>query len=68
MFKNEKRHNYTTPKSFLELIKLYENLLKVKYEQLEGGVVRLSSGLDKLKSTSSQVCIISNHGCHLVSV
>ncbi|XP_075250106.1 dynein beta chain, ciliary-like isoform X2 [Convolutriloba macropyga] len=59
-FENEKRHNYTTPKSFLELIKLYGNLLKTKYKELEEGTKRLSSGLNKLKSTTSQVDKLKN--------
>ena len=52
---NERRYNYTTPKSFLEQIKLYQNLLKSKNDELIGKTNRLENGLEKLKSTSAQV-------------
>jgi dynein heavy chain len=52
---NEKRYNYTTPKSFLELINLYRNLLNKKQSELVGNMERLEGGLEKLKSTSAQV-------------
>ena len=32
---NERRYNYTTPKSFLEQIKLYQNLLDKKHGDLQ---------------------------------
>lgn len=52
---NERRYNYTTPKSFLEQIKLYQNLLKAKNDELIAKTQRLENGLEKLKSTSAQV-------------
>ncbi|XP_070187600.1 dynein beta chain, ciliary-like isoform X2 [Littorina saxatilis] len=52
---NEKRYNYTTPKSFLEQIALYQNLLKQKNGELQAKIVRLENGLEKLRSTASQV-------------
>jgi len=52
---NERRYNYTTPKSFLEQIKLYQNLLQAKFDELQAKTVRLENGLEKLKSTSAQV-------------
>lgn len=55
---NERRYNYTTPKSFLEMIVLYQNLLKKKNQELQAKIVRLENGLEKLRSTASQV---SNH-------
>ena len=54
---NERRHNYTTPKSFLELINLYMQILKQKHEELEGKMQRLENGLDKLRVTAEQVSI-----------
>jgi len=51
---NERRYNYTTPKSFLEQIKLYQNLLQAKFDELQAKTVRLENGLEKLKSTSAQ--------------
>ncbi|NWT20166.1 DYH9 protein, partial [Vireo altiloquus] len=52
---NERRYNYTTPKSFLEQIKLYQNLLLKKDKELKAKMERLENGLEKLKSTSAQV-------------
>uniref|UniRef100_A0A670JPV6 Dynein axonemal heavy chain 9 n=1 Tax=Podarcis muralis TaxID=64176 RepID=A0A670JPV6_PODMU len=52
---NERRYNYTTPKSFLEQIKLYQNLLLKKEKELTAKMERLENGLQKLSSTSAQV-------------
>ncbi len=52
---NERRYNYTTPKSFLEQIKLYQNLLGKNHTELLGKMNRLENGLEKLKSTAQQV-------------
>jgi len=54
---NERRYNYTTPKSFLEQIKLYQNLLQSKFDELQAKTVRLENGLEKLKTTSAQASI-----------
>ncbi|NXH39972.1 DYH17 protein, partial [Dicaeum eximium] len=51
----ERRYNYTTPKTFLEQIKLYQNLLADKRSKLSGSIDRLEKGLLKLQSTASQV-------------
>uniref|UniRef100_H2ZKB7 AAA+ ATPase domain-containing protein n=1 Tax=Ciona savignyi TaxID=51511 RepID=H2ZKB7_CIOSA len=52
---NDRRYNYTTPKSFLEQIKLYESLLGVKGKELQAKMERLENGLTKLQSTAAQV-------------
>ncbi|MEE6489661.1 hypothetical protein FKM82_015639, partial [Ascaphus truei] len=52
---NEKHYNYTTPKSFLELIKLYWNLLAKKKNELVHKMERLENGLQKLQTTAFQV-------------
>lgn len=52
---NERRYNYTTPKSYLEQINLYSKLLRQKSVELTGKIQRLENGLDKLKSTAEQV-------------
>ncbi|KAK6645275.1 hypothetical protein RUM43_001551 [Polyplax serrata] len=52
---NERRYNYTTPKSFLEQISLYSRLLRMKSDELTGKVDRLQNGLEKLRSTAEQV-------------
>lgn len=51
----ERRYNYTTPKTFLEQIKLYQNLLADKRSKLSASIDRLEKGLTKLQSTASQV-------------
>lgn len=52
---NERRYNYTTPKSYLEQINLYSKLLHQKSEELQSKIGRLENGLDKLRSTAAQV-------------
>ncbi|KAI5108711.1 dynein beta chain, ciliary, partial [Silurus meridionalis] len=52
---NEKHFNYTTPKSFLEFMKLYGNLLATKRMELTRKMERLENGLQKLLTTASQV-------------
>ncbi|KAJ3051836.1 hypothetical protein HK097_007152 [Rhizophlyctis rosea] len=52
---NEKRHNYTTPKSFLALIALYKEMLEKKSKELTKSMDRLENGLTKLQSTAAQV-------------
>eukprot|EP00931_Biecheleriopsis_adriatica_P101533 TRINITY_DN7664_c0_g1_i1.p1 TRINITY_DN7664_c0_g1~~TRINITY_DN7664_c0_g1_i1.p1 ORF type:complete len:4295 (+),score=1011.97 TRINITY_DN7664_c0_g1_i1:399-12887(+) len=51
----ERRFAYTTPKSFLELIKLYSAILGKKVGFLEDKKTRLSSGLVKLRQTQEEV-------------
>lgn len=52
---NERRYNYTTPKSFLELINLYSKLLRGKNKETVDKIERLQTGLQKLVSCSEQV-------------
>ncbi|KAK9886614.1 hypothetical protein WA026_017536 [Henosepilachna vigintioctopunctata] len=52
---NEKRYNYTTPKSFLEQIALYQKLLTEKTNYVNENIERLENGLTKLASTSEEV-------------
>ena len=52
---NERRYNYTTPKSFLEQINLYSKLLRQKNDELMGKINRLETGLLTLKETEEQV-------------
>ncbi|XP_045472902.1 dynein beta chain, ciliary-like isoform X2 [Harmonia axyridis] len=52
---NEKRYNYTTPKSFLEQISLYQKLLSEKTKDVNDNIDRLETGLTKLASTSEEV-------------
>jgi dynein heavy chain len=52
---NDRRHNYTTPKSYLELINLYVKILTAKHEELKSKMNRLENGLEKLRVTAAQV-------------
>lgn len=52
---NEQRYNYTTPKSFLEFIRLYQSLLRRNGKELKTKMERLENGLLKLHSTAAQV-------------
>jgi len=51
----ERRHVYTTPKSYLELIKLYKNLLIDKRMDASTAIERLENGLSKLNETTESV-------------
>lgn len=51
---NEKRYNYTTPKSFLEQIDLYGKLLTDTTHDTLNNIERLENGLTKLASTSEK--------------
>ena len=52
---NDRRHNYTTPKSFLEMINLYRKVLSSKNGELVDMIQRLENGLEKLRVTEVQV-------------
>eukprot|EP00163_Fabomonas_tropica_P016273 TRINITY_DN2925_c0_g1_i1.p1 TRINITY_DN2925_c0_g1~~TRINITY_DN2925_c0_g1_i1.p1 ORF type:complete len:4072 (-),score=1488.94 TRINITY_DN2925_c0_g1_i1:296-12511(-) len=55
----ERRYNYTTPKSYLELINLYKLMLDKKRTYLHDAIERLETGLDKLHKTSQEVDVLS---------
>ena len=55
-FLNEaRRHNYVTPTSYLELIKLYNSLLTLKRGEVSKVKSRYENGLDKLRNTAAEV-------------
>lgn len=54
----EKRRAYTTPKSFLELIAFYKELLAKKRANLDDRKQRLVSGIDKIKEAGLQVAAL----------
>lgn len=58
LLEQERRYAYTTPKSFLELIKLFTNMLNNKKNLLLQNKERYENGLQKLKQTSEQVEVI----------
>lgn len=55
-YKEMKRHYYTTPSSYLELLKLYQSLLKIKTQEIIAKRKRIASGLNKLLETNVVVC------------
>lgn len=52
ILEQDKRYVYTTPKTFLELIKLYVNMLTSKRTELENNKERYENGLIKLNETA----------------
>jgi dynein heavy chain len=54
-FLKERRRNYTTPKSFLELIEFYKGFLKENREKIIDKILELKGGLDALAKTHLQV-------------
>jgi dynein heavy chain len=51
----DRRYNYTTPKSYLELISLYKTMLAQKREELKAAKERLENGVGKIASAQVQV-------------
>eukprot|EP01084_Bolivina_argentea_P009096 17033_1 len=51
----EKRYNYTTPKSFLELIDFYKKLFKKQSDSLYEQIQRLDKGIATLQKTAKDV-------------
>ncbi|CAK4109520.1 unnamed protein product [Aphanomyces euteiches] len=54
-FETQRRFNYVTPKSFLELIAFYELLLGQKKAEIQRQITRLDDGLSTLRKTSADV-------------
>jgi dynein heavy chain len=54
-YKELKRFNYTTPTSYLELVKLYVDILKKQQEKISANERRYRIGLDKLQETEEIV-------------
>jgi dynein heavy chain len=51
----ERRHNYTTPKSFLELISFYKKMLVARQSDVNYNKERLERGLQIMKDVNAQV-------------
>lgn len=51
----ERRYNYTTPKSFLELIAFYKQLLEKKRSKVEINIERLEKGLTIMEQVKAKV-------------
>lgn len=58
LYEQERRYVYTTPKSFLELIKLFKSMLTQKKSSLLQNRERYETGLVKLRDTAEQVALI----------
>lgn len=54
----ERRFNYTTPTSFLELISFYEKLLGEKQGAIVDDIARLDRGLSTMDATTNKVDIL----------
>ena len=54
----ERRYNYTTPKTYLELIEFYKKLLAEKRNDLESQITRLQTGITTLKRTHKDVEVL----------
>ena len=54
-YEAERRRNFVTPKSFLELIALYKQMLAKKLGDVSALKIRLETGLDKLNATAEMV-------------
>ena len=54
----ERRFVYTTPKSFLELVKLFKSMLAKKYTYLDDEKSKFEIGVGKLKDTEEAVAVI----------
>jgi len=53
--KSQKRYNYVTPKSFLELIAFYKSLLEDKRKSVQRLIDRLDVGLSTMSKTANDV-------------
>jgi dynein heavy chain len=55
IYQMEKRFVYTTPKSFLELIKLFKVMYRKKMDELDDQKTKYETGVTKLEETASVV-------------
>lgn len=49
------RKVYTTPKSYLDLVKCFQSMIKEKKEETEGNILKLTNGLTKLVESGKDV-------------
>ena len=54
----ERRYNYTTPTSFLELINFYKGLLGAKRDKVQDQINRLEQGLAIMDNTNARVALL----------
>lgn len=48
------RHNYVTPKSYLELLSIFSDLIGRKKQELHSARQRMETGLDKVRKVESR--------------
>jgi len=60
-FDELRRKVYTTPKSYLDLISLYDKKLALKRDIFQKNKNRLSVGLKKLNDTNAEIAILSEN-------
>lgn len=58
LYDEYRRHFYTTPSSYLELIKLYHNLLQSRNETIKGQQNRIGNGLNKILETNETIDVM----------
>ena len=56
-----RRKVYTTPKSYLDLISLYDKVLAEKRDVFHKNKNRLAIGLKKLNDTNAEIAILSEN-------
>ena len=54
------RHYYSTPKSYLDLIAIYQDMLINKKDELNQNLGRLTSGITKLMETYDTIDIMKD--------
>ncbi|MCQ2815633.1 MAG: AAA family ATPase [archaeon] len=54
-FESERRYNYTTPKSFLELVKYFKSLVGRKMDEIDKDIARLKQGLETVEVVTKNV-------------
>lgn len=52
------RYNYVTPKSYLELLKIFSDLIGRKKQELCGARLRMKTGLDKARPTPCPLTLL----------
>jgi len=58
VLRKDRRYIYTTPKSFLELIKLFKSMLGQKQGSLENSLEKYEKGVITLKATTDTVSVL----------
>ena len=54
----DNKYVYTTPKSYLEMVKLYQVFLKKKWQETDAKIYRLANGVEKLTKAAEDVVVL----------